>query len=83
MGLPAVRPRRRPAAVPWNLRPQARPVADVAEYREYAAQAQCTAESDGLLSAFAHVVAGVHPRPGREQQTVESLRSRARQLLDR
>jgi hypothetical protein len=58
-------------------------VADVAEYREYAAQAQCTAESDGLLSAFAHVVAGVHPRPGREQQTVESLRSRARELLER
>jgi hypothetical protein len=36
-----------------------------------------------LLSAFAHVVAGVHPRPGREQQTVESLRSRARELLVR
>ena len=58
-------------------------VADVAEYREYAAQAQRTAETERPLAAFAHVVAGVHPRPGREQQTVESLRSRAREPLER
>ncbi len=58
-------------------------VADVAEYREYAAYAQRVAESDRALSAFAHVVGGVHPRPGREQQTVEGLRPRARQLLER
>ena len=58
-------------------------VADVAEYREYAAQAQRFAEVDRTLSAFAHVVGGVHPRPGREQQTVESLRARARALLER
>ena len=57
--------------------------ADVAEYREYAAQAQRFAEVDRTLSAFAHVVGGVHPRPGREQQTVESLRARARALLER
>jgi hypothetical protein len=56
-------------------------VADIAEYREYAAQAQLAAETDRLLTTFAHVVAGVHPRPGREQQTVESLRERARSLL--
>ena len=58
-------------------------VADVAEYREYAAQAERTAEVDRTLSAFAHVVGGVHPRPGREQQTVESLKARARALLAR
>jgi hypothetical protein len=58
-------------------------VADVAEYREYAAHAERVAESDRALSAFAHVVGGVHPRPGREQQTVEGLRGRARELLDR
>lgn len=58
-------------------------VADIAEYREYAAQAQRTAEVDRTLSAFVHVVGGVHPRPGREQQTVESLRARARTLLER
>ncbi len=58
-------------------------VADVAEYRDYAGHALRMAETDRALSAFAHVVAGVHPRPGREQQTVESLRSRARELLER
>ena len=58
-------------------------VADVSEYREYAAHAQRMAETDRTLSAFGHVVGGVHPRPGREQQTVESLRSRARELLER
>lgn len=57
-------------------------VADIAEYREYAAEAQRLTEIDEPLAAFAHVVAGVRPRPGREQQTVESLRSRARRLLD-
>ena len=56
-------------------------VADVTEFREYAAQAEEAAETDRSLSAFAHVVAGVHPRPGREQQTVEGLRSRAKVLL--
>ena len=58
-------------------------VADITEYREYAAHAQRMAESDRTLSAFAHIVGGVHPRPGREQQTVEGLRPRARQLLER
>jgi|SRR5690349_21968074 hypothetical protein len=58
-------------------------VADVAEYREYAGQAERAAEVDRPLSAFAHLVAGVRPRPGREQQTVEGLRSRARELLAR
>ena len=58
-------------------------VADVAEYREYAAQAQRSAEVDRTLSAFAHLVGGVHPRPGQEQQTVESLKARARALLER
>ena len=57
-------------------------VAGAAEYREYASHAQRLAETDRVLLAFAHVVGGVHPRPGREQQTVESLRSRARELLD-
>lgn len=57
-------------------------VADVAEYREYAEHAQRMAEIDRTLMAFAHVVAGVRPRPGREQQTLESLRSRARELLE-
>ena len=56
-------------------------VADVAEYREYAGQAERAAEADRTLSAFAHLVAGVCPRPGHEQQTVESLRARARALL--
>ncbi|HEX5813027.1 MAG TPA: hypothetical protein VFY38_13030 [Pseudonocardia sp.] len=58
-------------------------VADVAEYRDYAGHAQRMAETDRALMAFAHVVGGVHPRPGREQQTVASLRSRARELLER
>jgi hypothetical protein len=58
-------------------------VADIAEYREYAAQAERAAEADRVLSAFAHVVGGVHPRPGQEQRTVEGLRSRARELLER
>ena len=58
-------------------------VADVAEYREYADRARSLAGTDRALTAFAHVVGGVRPRPGRERQTVESLRSRARQLLDR
>ena len=57
--------------------------AEVTEDREYAAHAQRAAENDRVLSAFAHVVGGVHPRPGREQQTVEGLRPRARQLLER
>ena len=47
------------------------------------AHSQRMAETDRALSAFAHVVAGVHPRPGREPQTVDSLRSRARELLER
>jgi len=58
-------------------------VADVAEYREYAAHAQRVAETDRALSRFAHIVAGVRPRPGREQQTVENLRARASELLER
>lgn len=56
-------------------------VADFAEYREYAAQAQRAAETDRALSAFTHLVAGLRPRPGREQQTVEGLRARASDLL--
>ena len=58
-------------------------VADVAEYREYADRARSLAGTDRALTAFAHVVGGVRPRPGRERQTVESLRSRARELLVR
>jgi hypothetical protein len=58
-------------------------VADITEYREYAAQAQRTAEADRALAAFAHLVAGIHPRAGREQQTVDGLRVRARALLER
>jgi hypothetical protein len=57
-------------------------VADITEYREYAAEAQGAAEADRLLTAFAHVVGGLHPRPGREQQTLDGLRERARTLLD-
>lgn len=58
-------------------------VADVAEYREYAAQAERAADTDRSLSTFVHLVAGLHPRPGHEQQTAETLRSRARELLER
>ena len=43
-------------------------VADVSEYREYAAHAQRMAETDRTLSPFGHVVGGVHPRPGREHR---------------
>ena len=58
-------------------------VADVVEYREYAAHAQRVAETDRALSTFARIVAGVRPRPGRERQTVENLRARASELLER
>jgi len=56
-------------------------VADVAEYREYEAQAQSLEGTDAALAAFAHVVGGVRPRPGKEKQTVDGLRLRAQQLL--
>jgi len=55
-------------------------VADVAEYREFAAVAARSATQERPLSTLAHLVAGVRARPGHEEQTVETLRSRARAL---
>ena len=56
-------------------------VADVVEYREFAAQAARLATEEQPLSTLAHMVAGVRARPGYEEQTVQTLRSRARALL--
>jgi hypothetical protein len=58
-------------------------VADAAEYREYAARAAQAAVADRALGELVHVVVGVRPRPGREGLTVEALRVRARELLER
>jgi hypothetical protein len=58
-------------------------VADAVEYREYAARATKAAAADRALSELVHVVVGVRPRLGREELTVQALRARALELLDR
>lgn len=58
-------------------------VADASEYRQFAARSQPMDAADRELSKLAHIVAAVAPRPGREELTAATLRSRARDLLDR
>jgi len=58
-------------------------VADVMEYRQLAARSEEAATADRLLSGLAHIVASVTPRPGREELTMATLRSRAGELLGR
>lgn len=55
-------------------------VADAAEYREFSEHCERAAADQRELAAFAQLVAGVRPRPGRESVTVEALRARARGL---
>jgi hypothetical protein len=57
-------------------------VADIAEYREFADRSERAAAQEQPLAAFGHVVAGVRPRPGREELTIRTLQARARELQD-
>jgi hypothetical protein len=56
-------------------------VADAHEYRALATRSERVATADRALSALARIVAGLRPRPGREELTTATIRSRARELL--
>jgi hypothetical protein len=58
-------------------------VADASEYRPLAARSERAATADRALGQLATLVAVVTPRPGREELTTATLRSRARELLER
>lgn len=58
-------------------------VADASEYRRFAAQSERLAAEDRALTGLARLLATVTPRPGHEESTVVTVRSRARELLDR
>jgi hypothetical protein len=60
-----------------------RAVADVSEYRRFAARSEQLAAEDRTLTGLARLLATVTPRPGQEESTVLAVRSRARELLDR
>ena len=58
-------------------------VADASEYRRFAARSEQLAAEDRALTGLARLLATVTPRPGQEESTVVTVRSRARKLLDR
>ena len=55
----------------------------MSEYRRIVAGVERAATVDRALSGLATIVANTTPRPGREELTAATLRSRARELLDR